>query len=174
MRLYVGEKTQQVFFFARAPRHWLRHCRAAHRIPSHVSRCGLLRDESRSFRRKCVRQVRPPPPRAPAPPLALFFSDAPSIIHSSPMSSRSVSRVHRLMSAGPPDAFCAVYMRQVISVKLTYPNDGEKETIEAINSYLPEVKRPRGGAGPLPTAAGFGVFTHVWLGSKKRKCASAP
>lgn len=27
---------------------------------------------------------------------------------------------------------------QVISLKMTYPNDGEKETIEAINSYLPE------------------------------------
>lgn len=25
---------------------------------------------------------------------------------------------------------------------MTYPNDCEKETIEAINSYLPEVSRP--------------------------------
>ena len=30
---------------------------------------------------------------------------------------------------------------QLISLKMTYPNDCEKETIEVINGYLPEVCR---------------------------------
>lgn len=29
--------------------------------------------------------------------------------------------------------------RQLISVKLTYPNDGEQELVQAINSHLPDV-----------------------------------
>lgn len=38
-------------------------------------------------------------------------------------------------------AFTLLPAAQVISLKMTYPNDGEKETIETINSYLPEVSR---------------------------------
>lgn len=48
------------------------------------------------------------------------------------------------------------HVEQVISVKLTYPNDGERETVEKINKYLPDV------SDGLTSWFARCVLTYVW------------